>query len=569
MKLLNKSIVDSYVEGIIAGRIIACKELIQACQRYKNDIASELWDFKPKEAEDIINIIEKTFVLLQGEDLEGESFRDRPFILQTWQKFIVYNLFGFFVKGKKIRRFEEAFVFVPKKNGKTPFAGALAFAFGLKYCNSESNIILTSYTLKQALYSFRFIIKNLEKLKLTSGCRIRDNNQEHIIDMPVGDGEIRILAVSGDPQDGLNGNFVIADEMHEYRDADQYLYYQKAMKAYRNKLMIGITTAGDDTTSFCYNRLKTCQSILSGHYKNDKYFVFICKADETEGTEIDILDPMQHKKANPSYDVTVTAEDIMNSALLAKAEPQTKLSFLCKELNIYVQSLKAYFNIEKFIESDKKYNWSIDDLAKLPITWYGGTDLSKIKDLTAACLYGHYNGVDIIIPHCWFPITQAYAKAEKDSIPLFGWLEDGWLTMCNGSTINHHDVINWYDSMMKKGFKIKEIRYDRRYGEEYVENSKRYRQNVVDQPQLYTKTTKGFNRIDKMAEDGFLYYCHSEAFEYCVKNVMVAEKAGGFKEFQKVAENKRIDIFASAVFAVTGMIETAAMLQKQIRQLEI
>ena len=141
MKNKNKAIVNSYADDIITGRTVACKELIQACKRYKADITSGQWDFKPEEAETLIYIIENTFVLLQGEDLEGESFRDRPFILQTWQKFIIYNLFGFYIKGKKIRRFEEAFVFVPKKNGKTPFAGALAFAFGLKYCNSESNII--------------------------------------------------------------------------------------------------------------------------------------------------------------------------------------------------------------------------------------------------------------------------------------------------------------------------------------------------------------------------------------------------------------------------------------------
>lgn len=86
----------------------------------------------------------------------------------------------------------------------------------------------------------------------------------------------------------------------------------------------------------------------------------------------------------------------------------------------------------------------MQQLAKLPIRWYGGTDLSKLYDLTAGALFGHYKGVDIIIPHCWFPRPAAMVKAQQDQIPLFGWQEDGWLDMTNDKVTNHHDVVSWY-----------------------------------------------------------------------------------------------------------------------------
>src|SRR5690606_40084625 len=58
-------------------------------------------------------------------------------------------------------------------------------------------------------------------------------------------------------------------------------------------------------------------------------------------------------------------------------------------------ALNAYFNIDEFKTSDRKYSWTLEELAKLKIDWYGGADMSKLHDLTAAALYGNYKGIDI------------------------------------------------------------------------------------------------------------------------------------------------------------------------------
>lgn len=578
MNIDNLSIVNQYADDIINEKAVACKELIQACKRYKEDLKNDKYDFRPEEAQDIIELIEDYIVLLDGEDKSGAPFAGTPFLLQPWQKFIIYNLFGFFNKGTNIRRFNEAFLFVPKKNGKTPFAGALAWAFGVKYSSSASKILLTSVELTQAMLSFNFIKKNLEHLglledgqrRIRNGWRVKDNNMEHSITGTLdGGGEIYIQALSGKLKDGLKANFVIADEIHEYKNADQYLYYLKAMKNYRNKLMLAITTAGDDTTSFCYQRLKTCQKILAGTYPNDEYFVFITKADQDMDGNTDYLNPVEHMKANPNYNVTVMDYDLMKAAKDAEQEQQLMKSFLAKELNIYTASIKAFFDLEVFIRSNAKYvknHWTIDELAKLPIAWYGGVDLSKLYDLSAACLYGEYQGVDIVIPHCWFPITQAHNKADKDNIPLFGWAQDAWLTMCNSETIHYDDVTKWFVEMRKKGFKIKEVRYDIRFGEQFHDDMKAEKFKIENQPQLFTKTTQGFNRIHNQSLEGKLYYCSAEPFEYCVQNVKANEKTGGFMEFSKIQENLRIDIFAAAVFAAVGMLENASKVKRATRR---
>ena len=566
-----KEQVKKWAEDCVARKIIVGEEVVLACERYLSDLKRDDIELRSTDPDFAINIIQGTLVHQQGEDLEGKPLLGRPFLLEPWEMFVVYNLLGFYDKGTDERRYKEAYIQVARKNGKTSLIAGLAWAVSIMQRHSGSKTYIVANALKQTLEAFHFLTFSLDYQKIASKFQILDNAIDHKIAYtfrnPDGtpDGSIEIIAMPANPdsQDSFNCNFAIADEVAAYKKPAQYNRFKEAQKAYRNKLMIGITTAGDNINSFGYRRQEAAVKVVNGTVKDDSLFVLIARADVNDKGEVDYLDPVQHRKANLSYDVTVSGKDLMADALQAKYDPQQRKDFLSRSLNRYTNSLKSWFDIDEFRRSDGQYTWTLDELAQLPIDWYGGADLSRMHDLTAAALVGQYDGVDIIITHAFFPVVQAANKAEEDGIPVYEWLDEGSLTLCNTPTVNAEDVVKWFCDMRDKGFKIRQVGHDRKFaGEDYFPAMKKAHFSIIDQPQLYYLKSQGFRHIEKSAKDGRLYYMHSTAYEYCVGNVRGVERVDDAVMYEKIGDKDRIDLFDASVFATIRMIKAQVMKKK-------
>ena len=176
-----EDIAIQYAKDVIDGKVVIGDDVVSACRRFLDDLKRDDLEFRTKEADAAVSIMEGLFVHRKGEALDGTPLLGKPFILQPFQIFITYNLLGFYYKGTQERRFKEAFIMLGRKNGKTSYVASLAFAMAIIQRRSGSTIYVVAAALKQAMESFQFILFSLKYKKIIDDFSVKDNSFEHSI----------------------------------------------------------------------------------------------------------------------------------------------------------------------------------------------------------------------------------------------------------------------------------------------------------------------------------------------------------------------------------------------------
>lgn len=196
--------VMDFATAIRDGTKVANNYQIKMVERFFRDLEDERYELQPDDADFCINIIESTFCHAQGETIDGTPLRGKPFLLMPFHKFIIYNLVGIKRKDTGLNKYQEALIYIPRKNVKTSFAGALAWALSLLYRKSGSKCYIASAALIQSLEAFNFMaynIKNMGEWDKDGGCvHINDNHNEHSFSATLPDGSffVKALAASKD-----------------------------------------------------------------------------------------------------------------------------------------------------------------------------------------------------------------------------------------------------------------------------------------------------------------------------------------------------------------------------------
>lgn len=162
--------VKKYARDIVSGEIIANEDRVLAAKRFLKDLDNAAYEMRTRDADFVIKIIEATFVHIKG------PARGKAFLLEPWEKFICYNVAGFYIAGTEERRFKEAFIFLPRKNSKTFFASALAWALSLLERQYFSVLYIIATKLDRAMEAFENIRENIEYMGESKNFKILNNN---------------------------------------------------------------------------------------------------------------------------------------------------------------------------------------------------------------------------------------------------------------------------------------------------------------------------------------------------------------------------------------------------------
>ena len=148
-----KEVLD-YVNGMIDGTIPANEDRILGAKRFLRMVEDPAYDIRTRDADLVISLIEAMFKHRKGEKLDGTPLTGKPFLMEPWQKFIIYGMLIFFFKGTQERVVKEALIFIPRKNGKTILVAALAWALSIMERASGAVVYVVGAALRQAMETY-------------------------------------------------------------------------------------------------------------------------------------------------------------------------------------------------------------------------------------------------------------------------------------------------------------------------------------------------------------------------------------------------------------------------------
>lgn len=360
----------------------------------------------------------------------------QPFELLDWQyDNIIGPIFGW-IKPNGFRRIRKVYVEVAKKNGKSAIGSGIGIYMFIG--DGEEGAEVYSAATKQTQAS----IVHDEAMRMVRAStplstRLRINETTHCIHDAATSSIYKALSADAAGSEGLNAHAIIKDELHVWTKRPFFDSLEYAGAARDQSLDFEITTAGIfNPESIGWQEHEYARRFLAGDFPaNQSYHAFICAAEPTD----DILDPETHKKANPSYGVTIDPDEIMKAARDAKERPSLLNSCLRYRFNIWTAQMESWLPMDKW----KACGGAFDESMLRGRTCYAGLDLASIRDLAAlALVFPPQDGDEFwrLILRCFAPRVRAVERERDDGVPYVRWGDDGWLTLTPGESTDYETI---------------------------------------------------------------------------------------------------------------------------------
>ena len=529
-------LVERYVEDVLAGRRVAGRWERAAVARHVRDMESGrdrgLW-FDDGAGQHVLDF----FGFLKHS--KGE-WAGRPFVLEGWQAFLLWSLFGWMQKDG-LRRFRTAYIEIARKNGKS----TLAAGIGLYLLDADGEPGAEVYTAATKRDQARIV--HGEAIRMRDASRslsARIQKFKDNLSVPSTASKYEPLGRDADSLDGLNVHGAIVDELHAHKNREMWDVLDTATGSRRQPLILGITTAGYDRKSVCWELHEYTEKVLSRVIEDDRHFGVVYGLDEGDAWE----DEENWRKANPNLGVSKKWDDMRRKAARAKEAPAALNAFLRLELNVWTQVEKRWLDPEDWAGC----KGDVDEGALAGRLCFAGLDLASTIDLAAVALVfppEDGSGVYRVIWRFWCPADRIQERAHKDRVPYDAWQRGGWIRMTEGNVIDYDWILHDIEEMTQK-FVIRRVAFDPWNASWMAQKLTNLGLETVEARQGFVSMTAPMKELEKLVISRKLAHGGNPVAAWMASNVVASQDAAGNLKPDRARSIEKIDGIVALVMAL-------------------
>ncbi len=540
--MIAVSLVNQYCTSVLDGSINVAKWERAAVQRYLDDVDRAKQKNSPiyfdqgkaQRAIKVIELLEHTTGRFNGE----------PFVLEPWQKFLLWNIYGWYRTDDGTRRFRHVYIEIGRKNGKTALSAAIAhleFSFQGEH-RPEVYCVATKRSQSVLVWE--------EAARMRSRNRfLRDRIQvvaSRYIMKEAGGGIFKALGGDGGGDDGLNPSTVIFDELHEFQNKGHLKLWDKmrtGSDARTQPIFIVITTAGDKDSHLWKSQRKYAEDVATGEVFDDSLFSFICalEADDDE------FDPDNWRKANPGLDTIKNRSGISELAEKARHDTLAHHQLLRYHCNRIVESLNQFMPLRIWDKGNKPLPPLSGRLC------YGGADLGWRDDLAAfALVFPPYDRNDAA--GIWYTKVWAFMPAESrrdiTKLPWANWTNTDELIVTEGNTTDTGAIYEKIDEC-RQIYNLKSMGLDGNNAREFGTQLTGKGLIVDEMNQQASGYNESMRKLMEICTAGrFIHGCGPDSLlRWCIGN-MVSKTTNGLTKPDKEASQDKIDPAVAMLMAL-------------------
>lgn len=494
--------------------------------------------FSTNKAADAVRFIE-SLKLTKGQ------YRGVYFALPPWQREFVEELFGR-VGPDDLRQYRKAFVAVPKKNGKTALASALAIRLLCADGEEGAEVYSAAASRDQAglVYrEMRDMIKQVPRLKKQA--RWYDSVKRIIYTTRSGAENIyQALSADVDYADGVNPSGVIVDELHRHKKRDLYDLLNEGSGTRRQPLTVVITTAGTDKASVCFEEWEYARKVRDGVLEDPTLLPVIYEMPE----DADWTDEAEWFKCNPALGDFLQLEDLRKSVREAKEKPAKQNSVRRLRFGQWTSAESRWFDLGQW---DACGGDTITDIEQrnLGARCYVGLDLASTSDLAAYVLvFAREDGGYDLLFRCYLP-ASALEKRTKHAPAFAGWVSEGFLKVTPGDVIDY-DYIKADLLADAARHQIAEIGYDPWNATQMALQLQGENLTCVPVRQGFGTLSPPAKLFETLVSRGLIHHGGHPVARWCADNVQVETDAAENIKPSKKASTEKIDLIAATVTGI-------------------